>query len=156
MRTFPSLVCGVCVVVALALAASACGDPVSEPPPPSAEVTEPDSPVRLVEEEDADLVLWVSNQSFDDEVVTLTVEVDGVTVVDGDFAVEGQHHWIQFPLAMPAGEHEVTAESDTGATLAETFRVPGDSPRYAVIDHWGESGSAELTWLFRRQEIAFM
>ncbi|MBE7323511.1 hypothetical protein IEQ44_02435 [Nocardioides sp. Y6] len=154
MRTLHSALRTGCVM-ALLIATAACGDRTADAPEPAPEVTSGDSAVRLVEEEDADLVLWVSNQSFDDETVTLVVEVDGVTVVDGDFAVEGQHNWIKFPLAMPAGEHEITAESDTGATLTETFRVPGDAPRYAVIDHWGESGSAELTWLFRRQEIAF-
>ena len=154
MKTLHSALRTGCVM-ALLIATAACGDRTADAPEPAPEVTSGDSAVRLVEEEDADLVLWVSNQSFDDETVTLVVEVDGVTVVDGDFAVEGQHNWIKFPLAMPAGEHELTAESDTGATLAETFRVPGDAPRHAVIDHWGEEGTAELTWLIQREPLAF-
>lgn len=97
----------------------------------------------------------VSNQSFDDEKVRLTVAVDGVTVVDGDFHVEGQHNWVRFPLSLPAGVHEVTAGSDSGATLSESFKVPDDKTRYAVIDHGGEGDSAELTWLFQRQPVAF-
>ncbi len=44
----------------------------------------------------ADLVLYVSNQSFDDEKVGLRVAVDGVTVVDGEFHVEDQHNWFSF------------------------------------------------------------
>ncbi len=40
-----------------------------------------DAEVRLVEEEQADLVLYVSNQSFDDEEVRLTVVIDGIVVV---------------------------------------------------------------------------
>lgn len=51
------------------------------------------------------------------------LDVDGVTVVDGEFhIVEGQHNWIRFPLSLSPGSHTLTAESDTGATLKESFR----------------------------------
>ena len=100
--------------------------------------------MRLVDEAEADLVLHVSNQSFDDEKVRLTIAVDGVTVVDGDFAVADQHNWVSFPLGMSPGVHEITAKADSGATLRETFEMPEDKARYAVIDHWGEDDSAGL------------
>ena len=111
--------------------------------------------VRMVDKEQADLVLYASNQSFDDENVHLTIAVDGVTVVDGDFPVEGQHNWISFSLSLPPGDHEVTTEADSGATLRESFQVPPDNPRYAVIDHWGQDDSAHLTWSIHRQPVAF-
>jgi hypothetical protein len=142
-------------LVALLGAVQACGPTQGTDPVASPAVTSGDADVELVDEQDADLVLYVSNQSFDDEEVRLTVEVDGVVVVDGDFHVEDQHNWIRFDLGMAAGEHEVTASSDSGTTLTETFRVPGDKPRYAVIDHWGEDSSAELTWSFHRRPVAF-
>lgn len=132
-----------------------CGATEGVDPAPHPEVTAVDSDVKLVEKERADLVLYASNQSFDDEEVRLTIAVDGVTVVDGDFHVEDQHNWISFPLTLPPGAHEITAEADSGATLRESFEVPGDKPRYAVIDHWGEGESAELTWAFQRQPMAF-
>ena len=145
-------------VIALALAPwvlAACGEASGVDPSPHPEATADESDVRVVAKEQADLVLYASNQSFDDEEVRLTIAVDGVTVVEGDFHVEDQHNWVSFPLAMSAGAHEITAESDTGATLSESFHVPGDEARYAVIDHWGEGDSAELTWLFQRQPIGF-
>ncbi|NYJ02065.1 hypothetical protein HNR19_002763 [Nocardioides thalensis] len=111
--------------------------------------------MRVVEKAHADLVLYVSNQSFDDEEVRLTVAVDGVTVVDGDFFVEDQHNWVSFPLSLSPGDHDITAESDTGAEMIESFRVPGDRMRFAIIDHWGEDGSADLEWTFHRQPVAF-
>ena len=141
---------------ALALAASAlaaCGG--GEHPTPHPQVTAPNSEVRLVSPADADLVLYVSNQSFGDETVRLKLAVDGVTVVDGEFRVEGQHHWIRFPLDLSSGTHSLTAESDTGATLEKSFQVPGDEPRYAVVDYWAEDGSAELTWRFQREPVGF-
>lgn len=134
---------------------AACGDSAGDDPRPSPEVTGSASDIRIVAAEDADLVLWISNQSFDDKTVWLEVAVDGVTVVADDFAVEGQHNWFQFPLQMSVGAHEITAESDSGAQLRESFRVPGDESRHAVIDHWGKRGTAELTWMFQREPLAF-
>jgi hypothetical protein len=142
----------------MALAVSvlgACAEEEGTDPAPHIEVAAGDADVRLVDRDEADLLLYVSNQSFDDEEVQLTVAVDDVTVVDADFHVEGQHNWISFPLSLPAGVHQITAESDTGATMTKSFRVPGDQTRYAVIDHWGADGSAELTWQFQRQPVAF-
>jgi len=45
-------------------------------------------------EGEPDLVLLVSNQSFDDPAATLTLTIDGQTVVDQEFDVEGQHTWV--------------------------------------------------------------
>jgi hypothetical protein len=124
-------------------------------PTPHPEVTAADAAVRLVGKAEADLVLYISNQSFDDEEGRLTVTVDGVTVVDGGFHVEGQHNWVSFSLTLSSGGHEVTAESESGATLRESFEVPQGKTRYAVIEHWTEDGSADLTWQFQRQPVGF-
>ena len=143
-------------VFALALAAcvlTACSG--GEDPTPHPQVTASDSEVRLVAPDTADLVLYVSNQSFEDENVRLKLAVDGVTVVDGEFRVEGQHNWIRFPLSLSPGSHSLTAESDTGATLKESFEVPGDEARYAVVDYWAEDDSPELMWLFQREPVGF-
>jgi hypothetical protein len=130
-----------------------CGASGAADPVPHPNLTAGDAPVELVDESEADLVLHVSNQSFDDEEVRLTVVIDGVTVVDGDFDVADQHNWVTFPLSVPSGGHEISAESDSGATLRESFEVPHGTTRYAVIDHWTDDGSATLTWEFRRQPI---
>ncbi len=146
------------LVLVLLIASGAlvgCGDDQGEDPAAHPAVTATDSAVRLVDHSEADLVLHVSNQSFDDERVGLEIAVDGVTVVDGDFHVGSQHNWVSFSLSLPTGAHEVTAESDSGATLRERFRVLDGTTRYAVIDHWGAGDSAELTWLFQREPVAF-
>ena len=151
------------LVAALAIVAlCGCGPMEGEDPTPHSDVTARDSAIALVDEAEADLVLIVSNQSFDDEEVRLTVTVDGVTVVDDDFHVEDQHNWIYFPLRLPSGGHEVTAESDSGATLRESFEVPPDQKRYAIIDYWTEDDSAEsddapvdLSWEFLRHAPGF-
>ncbi len=148
MRLLPGIVLASAFLVG-------CGPAEGPDPRPHPDVLSADADVRLVDEAEADLVLWISNQSFDDPEVHLTVAVDGVMVVDDDFHVEGQHNWVDFPLALEPGEHEITAESDSGASLRESFEVPGGKSRYAIIDHWTEDGSADLTWQFSRRPVAF-
>ena len=150
----PFVVFAVLLVLAPCVLAG-CGEAPGADPPPHPEVTEAGAAVRLVGEAEADLVLYVSNQSFDDGEVFVTVTVDAVTVVDGDFHVEGQHNWVEFPLSLSAGRHEIAAETDSGAALRESFQVPGDEPRYAVVEHWTADGAADLTWQFQRQPLAF-
>ena len=65
---------------AVALALAACALPAcsgGEDPAPHPQVTASDSEVRLAGPEEADLVLYVSNQSFEDEDVRLKLAVDG-------------------------------------------------------------------------------
>ena len=143
------------LVPALLSVLPGCGVVQGAEPAPHPDVKAAGAEVRLVERSRADLVLSISNQSFEDGRVRLTVAVDGVIVVDDDFHVEDQHNWTSFPLALSPGDHEVTAEADSGAVLRESFEVRSDQTCYAAIDHWGGDETAELTWLFRRQPIAF-
>ena len=77
-------------------------------------------------------------------------------MVDGDFHVEDQHNWVSFPLALPSGGHEVTAESDSGATLRESFEVPGRQDALRGHRPLGlRVTQADLTWQFQRQPLAF-
>ena len=150
MRSAVVCVLGLAVAACGLTACSAGGDPTPHPG-----VTASGSPVRLVGEDGADLVLYVSNQSFEDDNVRLKLAVDGVVVVDDDFRVEGQHNWISFPLGLSPGSHSLTAESDTGATLERSFSVPGDEARYAVVDYWASDDPPELTWTFQSDPVAF-
>ncbi|GGO72134.1 hypothetical protein [Nocardioides deserti] len=144
----------VALVAGLLPLVAGCGQ--EEPAGGSPDAAPPTTgPIRLVAAEDADLHLYVSNQSFDDPDVRITVEVDGVLVVDDDFAVEGQHTWISFPLALPPGAHRVTATSDSGAELKQSVRVPRGEDRYAVVEHWTEAGEHVLTWFAQREPIGF-
>jgi hypothetical protein len=111
------------LALALALAA-ACDAPIEEPTqqPPAVSIDK------------ANLTLYVSNQSFEIDPVDIQVEIDGKLAVSGDFLVEGQHSWHQFPFALSPGEHELRMSSSAGPTRTEAIVI--DDPRYAVINFW--------------------
>lgn len=132
-----------------------CSQPAGPDPAPHPDVTASDAAVRLVADAEANLTLFASNQSFDDGKVRMTIAVDGLTVVDDDFYVADQHNWTSFPLLVSPGTHEITATTDSGASLRRSFRVPDGKTRYADIDYWGDDESAELSWLFQREPMAF-
>lgn len=118
-------------MTALVTLVAGCTGVDREPPPTGNGV------VSVVADADqADLVLYVSNQSFEDEVVGITVAIDGVVVVDQDFDVEGQHNWVEFPIGLPAGEHTVTATSSTGTEGSHVLTLPEGEQRWVVVDYW--------------------
>jgi myo-inositol catabolism protein IolC len=86
--------------------------------------------------ESTNLVLYVSNQSFADDPVGIRVEIDGRVVVDGVFAVDSQHTWIEYPLTLPAGTHPVRATSTTGVVSTHDLVLPEDETRWAVLEYW--------------------
>lgn len=101
--------------------------------------------------------LYVSNQSFEDPTVAITISIDDVVVVDENFDVEGQHNWISFEPDIPPGEHVLHAVSDTGAEFTSDFTIPEGEPRWAVIDYWfyPDEGPRNFTFSISDEPIAF-
>lgn len=144
-----------CVAALTALPLVACGGSTREDPSAHQDVTSADASVRLVVESDANLVLHITNQSTDDQEVRLTIRVDDVTVVDGDFATVDQHNFVTFPLAMSSGLHVIDAESDSGGTLRESFEIGDDQKSYALLERWTGPGQPELTWQIQTEQMVF-
>jgi hypothetical protein len=83
------------------------------------------------------LHLYVSNQSFAEPLVDISVSLTNVQVVTGDFAVEGQHNWYAFDIAVPTGTLELYALSFTPSeaiNLTQQIDVPAE--RWAVLNYW--------------------
>lgn len=90
---------------------------------------------------DGNLVLYVSNQSFDLDPVDIAIEVDGVPVVGQSFEVESQHSWKKFVLRVAPGDHTLVAHSVKGdATLTKRFTV--EDKHWAVVDFWYSDGTS--------------
>lgn len=113
--------------------------------------------VRAASREEAALHLWVSNQSFADDLVDLTISIDGVQIVDQRFSVGNQHNWILFPIDAPPGPHVLKATSDSGAETTNTFHLPERGKRHAVVDYWQdrEKGSPRITWQIQSKPMIF-
>lgn len=116
----------------------------------------PTGPPRLVAEQEANLHLLVSNQAFEQPEVGLTLSVDGVVLVDQRFEVEGQHTYVPFEVAVPAGEHRVVLTSDTGARLERAVTIPARGDRWALASYWQDGGGEDdgrFDWLFEASPI---
>jgi hypothetical protein len=107
---------------------------------------------RITDRDAADLLLMVSNQSYLDDPVVLTVEIDGLEVVSTQFEVRNQHHYVYFPLRLGPGSHELRATSDTGVSINESFTLPADGARrYAGISYfnYADEDGMLIDWVIR-------
>ena len=78
----------------------------------------------------------VTNQSFDDPDVHITVSVAGQPFVDQNFPVMGQHHVVGFELSLAPGEHRLEVTSDTGVTRRVPVTVSAQQPVYVHLAYW--------------------
>jgi hypothetical protein len=103
----------------------------------------------------SEVMLYVSNQSFEHSEVEITVTLDGETIIDRTFDVGNQHNWIPFSIRLASGEHTLEASSSTGAVFSTQFEAADSATRYAVLDYWyyppDDSGSNA-----RPQSFSFM
>lgn len=127
----------------LVLGAAACsdGDPVVAPDSAADNVLIPDSNVvgeqTSKEPANGEVRLFVSNQSFDDDPVQISISVDGIEVVDDAFEVLDQHHFVGFIIrGLDPGPHTITAVSGTGASMEGTFTSFADEPRWLSMNYW--------------------
>ncbi len=88
----------------------------------------------------AAFTLVVSNQSFENPTVFVSVTIDGERVIAQPFDVEGQHSFVQFPLDVPAGDHVLSAVANDGTSIESPFTLPADTARYGVLFYWAEQG----------------
>lgn len=83
------------------------------------------------------LVLMVSNQSFEDDPVRLTISIDGQQVADDAFEVGSQHSVTNYYVrGLAPGQHEIEVESDTGVSYGSTFTMPTGAPHWAFLTYW--------------------
>lgn len=87
------------------------------------------------------IALIVSNQSFDDPEVGLSVTVDGDVVIERSFAVEGQHTFVSYRLPLEPGDHQMVIRADTGATHERVISL-GAERRYLAVSYWGGDSSS--------------
>lgn len=100
------------------------------------------------------LAVIVSNQSFDDPEVGLTVTVDGELMIERSFAVEGQHTYVSYRLPLEPGEHRVVVRADTGATHERVVSL-GAERRYLAVSYWGDDSSSSNAFSVEESDEPF-
>lgn len=101
----------------------------------------------IVPEEEANYHLQISNQSFANEEVPIRIVIDGDVLIDDVFAVEGQHSWTDYGLALAPGEHRLEAVSDDGGRFSTTLSVSAEQDTFGQLLFWQEEGAEpEFTW----------
>lgn len=110
---------------------------------------------RMVGEAEANLHLYISNQSFDDPDAPVRLTIDGVVIVDQVFAVEGQHNWVPFEVAIAAGTHQIEITGANGAKESAIVDVPAHGDLWAVADYWVNDGKGSFDWRVSDHSIGF-
>lgn len=88
----------------------------------------------------ANFQLTVSNQSFVRPSVLVDVTIDGRAVISERFAVEGQHNFVNFAMALEPGEHTLTASTAAGdgTSVDGKFVIPESGKYFAGLMYQAE------------------
>jgi hypothetical protein len=114
------------------------------------------SPAPTVDPVRARFHLTVSNQSFREQRVTITVTIDGRRLIAQDFDVEGQHNFVGFAFDIGPGRHVLIATGASRTTHRETFELPASGKRYGVLQYWNEGTEAPyFSWSFHVEPPGF-
>ena len=114
----------------------------------------PNAPKQLMPKSDTPTFsLWVSNQSLDQTLVNIDLQIDGTPAVAGEFSVfsatggEGcggpalpQHNWYRFDFALSPGAHTITA---TTAEWAAAVLDTTTNQKFGVVDFWYDATTDE-------------
>jgi hypothetical protein len=87
----------------------------------------------------SDLTLWVSNQSYTDKNVDVTVALDGLVIIDRRFNVGDQHNFIEHRIQLDEGTHRLDASTvidGENIELSEEFSIEAGQQRYAGLTYW--------------------
>lgn len=89
----------------------------------------------LPQDESGNFVLYVSNQSFAQTPVDITVYINGKKAISSEFEVAGQHNWVRHIFKLQPGKYKLKITSKKGeAKLEKEIEIVGK--HWAVIDYW--------------------
>ena len=142
------------MLAAAALLGGCAAAPFVGSAPPERQVATPLSS-RAADLETAPVVLYVSNQSFVDETVRLTVVVDGERVLDQDVEVRGQHDFLPVPLDLGPGRHDLLVTTDSGARSDTPIEVPPVRGRRWVTAFYGTEDGTRVDVDVLAEPVAF-
>ena len=140
-----------------------CGDDGEKPDAEAPEVeVEEESEVEVLEESaTGNVIIYVSNQSYEKPTVDITVMVGDKQAVKRDFKVERQHKWVPFRFQLEPGTHLIKARTNQGkATFEGTLEVDAAVPQYwTVLSYWNSDkrpDTPSFTFTVGTRQIGFL
>ncbi len=98
--------------------------------------------LNVLTEPNANVILYVSNQSFDEPLTNILVLIDGRTVVQDEFEVKNQHYWKVYSIHLSPGEHSLYAIAANGtAEINRSFKVSGN--HWAALSFWRSKNNTD-------------
>jgi len=90
----------------------------------------------LQQNKKGNFVFYVSNQSFAETPVDITVTLNGKKAVSQDFEVGNQHNWKKHTFKLAPGKYKLVAESKKGKAKFEKELEIKDKKTWAAMDYW--------------------
>lgn len=110
--------------------------PMSDTEVEVVESNEPTICEYLVETEDeANLVLLITNQSFKTPKIRLEGIIDDGIVFNGKYKVKDQHEVTNYYVKLPVGKHTLKVASDD-ANLEDEFEIEAGEKLWMFISYW--------------------
>jgi hypothetical protein len=83
-----------------------------------------------------EIVLYVSNQTYEIDPVDILVTVDRRIVAQGKFQVGDGHNWRKFAFSVPDGRHQIIASSQRGKAMLDVI-CNVRANEWLVLNYWG-------------------
>ena len=86
--------------------------------------------------EDSNLIVMISNQSFENPNVKIKGYIDDELLFEVIYSVGGQHVVTYYYSNLKKGNHTIFVESEDGAKLTEIIEI-GEEKLWIYITYWG-------------------
>lgn len=94
-------------------------------------------------ENQSNFIVILSNQSFENTKVNLTVFIDGNKLISQDCKTENQHTGYYYYYNL-VGTHIVKVMSDDGQEVQKTITFDENIPLWVMMSYWGDGESAKI------------
>lgn len=93
-------------------------------------------------EDNASIIVMVSNQSFDVPNVKMSGTVDGLHVFDDNYSVGDQHQYAYYYVHASPGEHEFKIKAND-ISITETVDINEGEPLWICLSYWNSENEEE-------------
>lgn len=94
-------------------------------------------------ETQSNFIVILSNQSYENTKVKLTVFIDGNKLISQDCKTENQHTGYYYYYNLE-GTHIVKVVSEDGQEVQKTITLDKNIPLWVLMSYWGDGDSAEI------------